>query len=81
MGLSPARREKFRSGQAFIRMLILNATSPFTAREIFRMANEYNFYDTKEIIDILSEMSDSGLILYRDGKFFNREIVRNCINY
>jgi hypothetical protein len=73
-------KEKYKSIRDFIRVLILNAPSPFTAKQIFSVTKEYNSYSRDIIIDVLSEICDSGLITYREGKFYNKRTLNHCVN-
>jgi len=63
--------EKIGSYEELIRNIILNKQEPFTMEEINAETKEYGVYDRDTIIDILTDLSDCGLISNREDKFYN----------
>ena len=63
-------KSKYRDNSVFLKTLILNTSVPFTASGIFEIARKYKLDNKCLILDILSELCESGLITYYGGKFY-----------
>lgn len=64
-------RKKYKSDEDLIREIIINMPSPFKITDICQITDQCQVTNQKTILDLLSSLCDSGVLIYIDGIFYH----------